>query len=370
MIVGLFSNLLPVGGVQLAGRHSALVLESLASEQAWPCHLLSLNDAVGEREFSLGARRIAFQGFAGSKASFLWTALRLASKQPHVVFAGHPNLAVAATAMKILAPRLRSLIVAHGVEVWEPVMLFRKAALRRADIVLAPSRFTCAKLAAVQGIPERKIRRVPWGLDPDFRSYAEAQGRLPLPGGFPQGRILLTIGRWSTQERYKGVEHLIEAVATLGATLPDLHLVAVGEGDDRPRLEQSAQDKGISGRVHFYEGLTRQQVAACYAHADVFALPSRGEGFGLVFLEAMAFGKPVIGANHGGTLDIIEDGKTGFLVEYGAVEKLSEAIRLLFSDGLLRVELGQRGKELVHRCFSFEAFEQRLRAALHEVVEE
>lgn len=370
MIVGLFSNLLPVGGVQLAGRHSAFVLESLARERAWPCHLLSLNDPAGEREFSLEARRITFQGFAGSKTSFLWAALRLASRQPHVVFAGHPNLAVAAAAMKMLAPRLHSLIVAHGVEVWEPATLLRRAALRRADIVVAPSRFTCEKLAAVQDIPESKIRLVPWGLDPDFRSYVEMQKRLPLPERFPQGRILLTIGRWSTQERYKGVEHLIEAVSSLAATLPDLHLAAVGEGDDRPRLEKWAQDNGVAGRVHFYEGLTRQQVAACYAHADVFALPSRGEGFGLVFLEAMAFGKPVIGANYGGIPDIIEDGRTGFLVEYGAVDKLSEAVRLLFSDCPLRVGLGQRGKELVHRRFSFEAFERGLKAALREVAEE
>ncbi len=119
--------------------------------------------------------------------------------------------------------------------------------------------------------------------------------------------MVLTVGRWAATERYKGADELIEAIAQLQASMPELHLVVVGGGDDLPRLRKLASDRGIFDRVVFLEGLSREQIAACYAHCDVFALPSTGEGFGLVFLEAMAFGKPVVGADSGGIPDLVED---------------------------------------------------------------
>ena len=101
-------------------------------------------------------------------------------------------------------------------------------------------------------------------------------------------------------EKYKGADNLIAALPSVLKAAPDTSLVLVGDGDDRPRLEHLARDLGVSEHAHFLFGLTPEQLFACYANCDIFALPSRGEGFGLVFLEAMAHGKPVIGGAHGG----------------------------------------------------------------------
>ena len=159
---------------------------------------------------------------------------------------------------------------------------------------------------------------------------------------------------------------MIAAVAQLRATHPDLHLVAVGSGDDLPRLRALAAGLGVSDAIHFLENLSRCEIAACYARADVFALPSTAEGFGLVFLEALAFSKPVIGAAAGGTGDVIEDGVNGLLVPPNDPQCLAQALDRLLRDDVLCAELGRRGAEMVRRKFQFGAFQVELERILSD----
>jgi glycosyltransferase involved in cell wall biosynthesis len=142
----------------------------------------------------------------------------------------------------------------------------------------------------------------------------------------------------------------------------------VGDGEDRSRLEQLARESGVADRIRFLYGLTQEELFACYAHCDVFALPSRGEGFGLVFLEAMAHGKPVIGGAHGGTPDVIEDGVTGVLVPHGDAALLSSALESLLANPASASEMGARGRERVLTDFSFEQFQTRLTQVLEDIV--
>ncbi|MGH9561420.1 MAG: glycosyltransferase, partial [Terracidiphilus sp.] len=175
-----------------------------------------------------------------------------------------------------------------------------------------------------------------------------------------------TVCRCVASDRYKGVDDLIHAVTQLRLGHPDLQLLAVGGGDDLPRLMQLAESLGVADRVHFLSGLSRAQIAACYSRADVFALPSTGEGFGLVFLEAMAFAKPVVGAATGGAVDLIQDGINGVLVPPHDAQKLSEALAALLCDEALRASLGQAGVELVRTKYSFAGFKQGLERILDE----
>src|SRR5579863_5991793 len=108
-------------------------------------------------------------------------------------------------------------------------------------MVLAPSSDTVRKLTSIQGVRAENIRRLPWPLDPDFLNLANLPGGLPRPSRFPQGRIVLSVGRWAASERYKGADLLIRVVSELTRDFPDLHLVLVGEGDDLPRLQKLAE---------------------------------------------------------------------------------------------------------------------------------
>jgi glycosyltransferase involved in cell wall biosynthesis len=360
-IVGLFTDVLPAGGVQRASRHVAAVTAKLASGRGMTARFLSLNDPQGLHTVRVGSLEFSVSGYAGSKIQFALAALRAAGRKPALVMALHPHLAPIVWAMRARSRKFRSMVFTHGVEVWQPLGWPRGAALRRADLVIGPSADTVQHLISEQHNLPGKVQRLPWGLDPEFEARFAADVPHSLPPGFPRtGRIILTVGRWDPAERYKGVDTLIAALPRVLKAASDTSLVLVGDGDDRPRLEKLARDLGVSEHTRFLHGLMPDQLFACYANCDIFALPSRGEGFGLVFFDAMACGKPVIGGAHGGIPDIVEDGVTGLLVPHGDVVRLAQALESLLDHPKRASEMGARGGELVLKEFTFDGFQSRL----------
>ncbi|MHB8753361.1 MAG: glycosyltransferase family 4 protein [Candidatus Acidiferrales bacterium] len=325
-------------------------------ERGCACAFLSLNDANGEHEAAAGSLHFQFRGFGRNKTHFVSAALRVARAHPSVIFAAHPNLAPIAAAMKLLARKAQVIIGTHGIEVWQPLPALRRRALRRADLVIAPSSDTARKLLDVQGLNEMDVRRLPWPVDPEFLELADSHEKLPRPAGFPEGRVVLTVGRWAADERYKGADLLIQATAELAGEFGDLKLVLAGSGDDLPRLQKLARESGAQGHIQFLTNLSRSELAFCYDSAEIFALPSIGEGFGLVFLEAMAFRKPAIGTASGGIPDIVEDGVTGLLVDPKNPSSLPGALRVLLSNNELRLNMGQRAGEIVRARYDFKTF--------------
>ena len=162
---------------------------------------------------------------------------------------------------------------------------------------------------------------------------------------------------------------MIQALPALLARVPDAQLVAVGGGSDLPRLERLAQSIGVAGHTHFLPPAAPEDLRGAYERCDVFALPSKGEGFGLVFIEAMAQGRPVIGGAHGGTPDVIEEGVEGYLVRHGDVPRLADRLASLLTDEALRQRMGAQALERVQRDFTFERFERSLHALLDEALD-
>lgn len=367
MLIGLFPELNAPGGVQRVGRHLAAVLTEYAASRGMDCRLLSLNDSPELHRMTLAGREFVFTGHESAKGRFAVTAMRAARRKAKLVLAAHPNLGPVAQAMRIVAPRLKSIVCTHGIEVWEPMSRLRRLALRQANVVLAPSRDTANHDASHQGVARERIRILPWALDPQFEALLAAQSA--PPGDFPSGRVILTVGRWLATERYKGMDTLITALPRLLTRWPDVHLVLAGAGDDRGWLEDLAEKNGVNRHVHFLTGLSTSELAACYAACEIFALPSRGEGFGLVYLEAMAKGKPVIGGAHGGTPEVIEDGVTGYLVPHGDPIQLATSIEALLADPAHAKEMGARGRQRAEHEYRFNAFAKSLKKILREQCE-
>ncbi len=364
MIAGLFTDLLTNGGIQYAARQTAAVLAGMARRSEVPVCLLSLNDPPGTHHLRVAGQDYDFQGFGRSKPRFILTALKVAAQKPSIVLANHPNLAPVAMAMKMLSSRSRVTVMTYGIDVWDALPLLRRAALRRADAVTSCSTYTAQQLVSAQHVASDHVFHIPLSLDPEFMELAESAPNLPPPPDFPGGRIILSVGRWAANERYKGLDHLIRALPELQRQTKNVYLVAVGDGDDRPRLEALARETGVANSVIFLRGLSRADLVACFARCDVFALPSAGEGFGYVFVEAMALGKPTIGGAHGGTPDIIQDADTGFLVTHGDVARLAAVIGKLLQDDSLRMEMGRRAGQHVRANFIFGQFESRMSEVL------
>ena len=369
VLLGLFSELDAPGGVQRAGRHVAAVMNEFAASHGMECRLLSLNDSPELHRMTVGTREFVFTGSARGKARFSATAARAARRRAKLIVAGHPFLAPVAQGARFFSRRAKSIVWTHGLEVWEPLSMVRRRALRSADLIIAPTNDTANQAAGQQDVPRGRIRVLPWALDPQFETLLAALPAPALPANFPAGRVILTVGRWFAEERYKGMDTLITALPRLLTEWPDVQLVAVGEGDDQGWLEQIADGRGVLRHVHFLTGLTYAEIVACYQACEIFALPSRGEGFGLVYLEAMACGKPVIGGGHGGAPEVIDDGKTGYLVQHGDAGQLATSLETLLTDPELGREMGARGRERVEREFRFNVFSKSLKKILRDLCE-
>jgi len=367
--VGLFTDVLSAGGVQRASRLVAAVTAQFASDRGMAVRFFSLNDPRGLHTVRVGSVEFSASGYARNKTQFALAALRAAGHKPALVIALHPHLSPVVRIMRARNRKFRSIVFTHGVEVWKPLGWPRGPALRHADLVVGPSADTVQRLISEQQIRPDKVKQLPWGLDPEFEARLSARASHSLPPGFPSaGRIILTVGRWDSSEQYKGADTLITALPRVLEGEPDASLVLVGDGNDRPRLERLVRDLDITEHAHFLHGLAPEHLSACYANCDVFALPSRGEGFGLVFLEAMAYGRPVVGGAHGGIPDIVEDGATGLLVRHGDVESLTQALESILGDPERAREMGARGRDRVAKEFSFKRFQSGLANVFRDVL--
>ena len=134
---------------------------------------------------------------------------------------------------------------------------------------------------------------------------------LRLAWGLQRKRVLLTVGRMDAREGYKGHDRVIAALPELLAAGHDVVYVVAGEGDDRARLQNLVAGRGVAERVRFVGVLDRGVLVDAYRMADLFVMPSSGEGFGIAFLEAMACGTPALGLAAGGAVDALADGEFG-----------------------------------------------------------
>lgn len=193
----------------------------------------------------------------------------------------------------------------------------------------------------------RGARVIIGGADPDA-----AQNAGPMPHPRP---YILCAARLDI--RHKAIDALIESFAILAAEHPGVDLYITGDGPDRPKLQALAVSARIGERVRFFGIVKRSELWSLYKNAVFFAMPSRmPEGLGLVFLEAMACGIPVIGTRSGGTPEIVDHGRTGLLVENNTPQELASAIRQMLNDPAERLRMGQRARELVASRYTWRQF--------------
>jgi glycosyltransferase involved in cell wall biosynthesis len=169
----------------------------------------------------------------------------------------------------------------------------------------------------------------------------------------------LIVGRMASSERYKGHDQLIEVWPLVRRAVPDAQLIIAGTGDDLPRLEAAARQTGSEG-IFFTGRVSDATLDALYARAAVFAMPARAEGFGIVYLEAMRRRLPCVAGVHDAAGEVVEHGKTGFLVNQGNTEEIAAVLIQLLQNPPLREQMGDAGLRRLKACFTFAQFQTRL----------
>ncbi len=231
---------------------------------------------------------------------------------------------------------------------------FREMLYSRVDVVLAISDYTRDELVKHSAIPREKIRIFPCTLDPHWEMTPLTT---KLDGA---SLVLLSVTRMQKEDRYKGIDNVIRSLPAIVQTVGPVEYRVVGQGNDVPRLKALAAGLGVARYVKFMGGVSDAELREQYQHCSLFVMPSSKEGFGIVFLEAMAYGKPVVGGAHGGTPSVVKDGVTGLLVNSSDVAGITQAITRLLGDEKMREEFGRAGHQRLLDKFTFDKFEQNL----------
>jgi phosphatidylinositol alpha-1,6-mannosyltransferase len=202
-------------------------------------------------------------------------------------------------------------IQTHGIEAWSRPSKWQRAAVERADLVLSVSRHTRAVVLSWAAIAPERVVVVPNTVREIFTPKDGSAQSVAL--GLEGKKILLTVGRIDSSEQYKGHDRVISAIPELVKRGHDICYLIIGEGNDRSRLDSLAFKTGVKDRVRFLGAVGSETLAEIYRCADLFVMPSTGEGFGVAFLEAMASGTPALGLRVAGATDALADGELGTL---------------------------------------------------------
>ncbi|WP_048708537.1 glycosyltransferase family 4 protein [Microvirga massiliensis] len=275
--------------------------------------------------------------------------------RPELIYCNHLYMVPLAAFIARLN-QAKLLVHLHGIEIWPAPSTLQRRSLELADLALCASRHTRARLLTHTNLPPERAIVLSNTVASDFAPGDRAAARTRF--GLDAQLTLLTVGRLDARERYKGHDRIIPLLPGLLAEGLDIIYLVAGEGDDRYRLETLSREHGVAERVRFLGAVARADLPNLYRAADLFAMPSTGEGFGIAFLEAMACGVPAIGIAVGGASDALCDGELGVCVsEVDFPQVFAQLLQAAAKD---RAQLSSN----VHARFGFPAFQARVVKAL------
>ncbi|NJM44749.1 MAG: glycosyltransferase family 4 protein [Alkalinema sp. RU_4_3] len=285
-------------------------------------------------------------------------------QKPNLVVTTHLNFTIAAYQLK----RLRQIpywTIAHGFEAWDIKRPQVLEALANADRILAVSSYTRDRLLENPIIDPDRVKILPNTFHPERFHIADKPAHLLTRHQLqPHQPIILTVNRLAAGESFHSYDQILKALPLIRQRIPDVHYLIVGQGDDRPRLEELIRHQNLTDCVTLAGFIPDAELVDYYNLCDVFAMPSTLEGFGIVYLEALACGKPVVAGLDGG-VDALAQGRLGVNLDpkniFQLANHLTEILQrrstesfsqLLFDPQALRCETIQR--------FGTTAFRDRL----------
>lgn len=267
-------------------------------------------------------------GGLSGRVAYVGAIIRLLRKDSSfdLVCCGHIRLLPMALLAKLVtgAPLL---LIIYGVDAWEPIKnRITRYFLPKIDFVVSISEITRQRFRQWSDLTQKPYFILPnaviqrhYGVGPKSPELVERYGL----GG---KTVLMTLGRLAAEEKYKGFDEVMDLLPALAKGIPTIAYMIVGDGDDRPRLEAKARSLGIGDRVVFAGFIPEAEKADHYRLADAFVMPGRGEGFGFVFLEALACGIPVVGSTLDGSREALQGGALGILVDPDRPEDIRAGI--------------------------------------------
>ncbi len=360
------------GGIEKVCRVMGKAMFELAADNNSSLKVFSIYDnqaAYVKQNTSLATNEYfppaIFKGFNTNKFRFVFASIKEGIKSREVVLS-HINLLLVGWLIKLISPKTKLLLLAHGIEVWRPLKGFKKVMLQKVDSIMCISQFTKQKMQSLYSLPEYKYQVLNNCLDPFLASmpFPAETDRLRNRYGFKAGDfVILTLSRLSATEKNKGYDKVIYSLKELGKQYPHLQYLFVGKYDneEKKRLDKLIEDYGLTGSVVFTGFIADDELAAHYTAADLYVMPSEKEGFGITFIEAMYYGLPVIAGNRDGTTDALCNGELGILVDPRNQDKITSAIQKVIENK----EAFMPDHQLLMNKFSYAVYKDNLQHMLY-----
>ncbi len=353
-----------VGGIQKFNTNVISALDIIGKENYHSIYLLSLHDTHIPNKFDIN-----FKSANHSKIVFFFYALGSLFKSD-IIFLGHCNLTFPITLLNKFFFKKKIYLFVHGIEVWKKLPTHKIKAINLCNKLLSVSNFTAKKAMTMLSINPDKVSIFHNTLAP-INTFAIATHKSALLmskyGLSEKDQILLTITRLSNTEKNKGYEKVLEALPNLLLKHPHLKYLLAGKVDDyeKVRIQKLIEKLGIADAVILTGFIADEELTAHYQLCDLFIMPSTKEGFGIVFIEATACGKPVIGGNQDGSVEALLHGQLGYIVNPEVAQEITQAIdEFLCNQWPSALTDGIRLRQLTIENFGFEKMKQNLEALI------
>jgi len=314
--------------------------------------------------------------FAGRwKSSWLHTPvfalqifLAALQERPDLIICGHINFSpVALHIFNFL--KIPYWVIVYGIDAWDIKDGSKINGLRAAQKILSIGEYTHNRIVTEQKISSESIPLLPVTFDASrFVIQPKPQYLLDRYQLNAEQPIILTVTRLASGDRYKGYDQIIQSLPAIRRQIPNIHYLLVGKGDDRERVEAMIDTANVRDCVTLTGFVSDSELADHYNLCDVFAMPSKGEGFGIVYLEALACGKPVLGGNQDGAIDALCYGELGALVNPDDVDEISQTL-IQILQGTYHNSLMYQPESLRQKVidtFGFEQFQKTLAGYLQD----
>jgi glycosyltransferase involved in cell wall biosynthesis len=356
------SSFSATGGIEKVCRIAGKALFELAKISGKNFTMLSMHDSSHVKNDYFPGKH--FKGFAGNKIKFVISSV-VAGFRNDVVILSHVNLLLVGFLIKILSRKTKVVLIAHGIEVWDRFPSFRKKMFRTLDLVLAVSEYTRQKLLAKKDVEPLRCKVVNNCLDPFLKPVQSSDNKAELRKRYKlheENLVLMTLTRLSFQEKYKGYDTVIEALPGLLLEYPLLRYLIVGKYDklEKQRVDTIIEELGMTDKVIFTGFVADEEIADHFNLSDLYIMPSTNEGFGIVFIEAMYYGKPVIAGNVDGSVDALSNGQLGTLVNPNNTNEIAAAVKKIINNKSEFIP----DRSLLMQKFSYEVYKRNLRESL------
>ncbi len=329
--------------------------------------LMSMHDKRDDAKNNRYFNAKYFKGFGAAKIRFMIAAIRAGASQDMVILS-HVNLLPAAWIIKKIKPSVKTILFAHGIEIWQPFHGLKRKMLQSCDHIISVSKFTSDQVQAVQKIGRSRLTVLNNCLDPFLPPpAAKTNEHLREKYGLKDSdRVLLILTRLAATERYKGYDKVISAIAGIQKKSAErICYLMAGKYtlEEKAFIEDAADSAGIGGQVVLTGYVADEALADHFRLAEVYIMPSKKEGFGIVFIEALYYGLPVIAGNKDGSVDALAGGALGTLVDPDDIEAIREAIEKVLANKQANVP----DRELLTAKFGYDTYKASLYKILDRV---